>query len=122
MDNSGTQGALNAYLIPVGSPYEQNNGQISGYQFGYQNEDGVISEAQIAFEAVGNAQIGTAAIGTANIGTLTFNQISGGTINVLANLGTGSGGSIVLDGANKRIMINDGSYDRVLIGYLSGAF
>jgi hypothetical protein len=30
--------------------------------------------------------------------------------------------NIVLDGANKRILINDGTNDRVLIGYQSGGF
>lgn len=47
------------------------------------------------------------------------NQPMSGTI----RLGTGSGtASIMLDGANKRIIINDGSYDRILIGYGSGLF
>lgn len=31
-------------------------------------------------------------------------------------------GKVKIDGANKRIVINDGSYDRVLIGYDSGGF
>lgn len=31
-------------------------------------------------------------------------------------------GNVKLDGANKRIIINDGSYDRILIGYQSGGF
>ena len=59
MDNSGTQGALNAYLIPVNSPYAQNNGQVSGYEFGYQNEDGVISNAQISSVSAGQITVGT---------------------------------------------------------------
>lgn len=35
------------------------------------------------------------------------------------NLGTSS---VILDGVNKRIIINDGSNDRILIGYQSGGF
>lgn len=31
-------------------------------------------------------------------------------------------GNVKIDGANKRIIINDGSYDRILIGYQSGGF
>ena len=31
-------------------------------------------------------------------------------------------GNVKIDGANKRIVINDGTNDRVLIGYLSGKF
>ena len=47
------------------------------------------------------------------------NQPMSGTI----RLGTGSGtASIILDGANKRIIINDGSYDRILLGYGAGLF
>jgi hypothetical protein len=47
------------------------------------------------------------------------NQPMSGTI----RLGTGSGAaSIFLDGPNKRIIINDGTYDRVLLGYQSGGF
>ena len=47
------------------------------------------------------------------------NQPMSGTI----RLGTGDGvASIILDGGNKRIIINDGSNDRILIGYQSGGF
>jgi hypothetical protein len=31
-------------------------------------------------------------------------------------------GNVVIDGVNKRILINDGTYNRVLIGYQSGGF
>jgi hypothetical protein len=31
-------------------------------------------------------------------------------------------GNVKIDGVNKRILINDGSYDRILIGYQSGGF
>lgn len=31
-------------------------------------------------------------------------------------------GNVKIDGVNKRIIINDGSYDRILIGYQSGGF
>lgn len=50
--------------------------------------------------------------------TGTNEQVSG-----TIRLGTGTGAaSIILDGANKRIIINDGTYDRILIGYQSGGF
>jgi hypothetical protein len=48
----------------------------------------------------------------------TNEQVSG-----TIRLGTGTGtASIILDGANRRIIVNDGTYDRVLIGYQSGGF
>jgi len=50
--------------------------------------------------------------------TGTNEQVSG-----TIRLGTGTGAaSIILDGANKRIIVNDGTHDRVLIGYQSGGF
>lgn len=48
----------------------------------------------------------------------TNEQVSG-----TIRLGTGTGAaSIILDGGNKRIIINDGTNDRVLLGYQSGGF
>jgi len=48
----------------------------------------------------------------------TNEQVSG-----TIRLGTGTGAaSIILDGGNKRIIINDGTNDRILIGYQSGGF
>jgi hypothetical protein len=48
----------------------------------------------------------------------TNEQVSG-----TIRLGTGTGAaSIILDGGNKRITVNDGTNDRILIGYQSGGF
>jgi len=53
-------------------------------------------------------------------GSLTASDIStGGTVSVAMNLGETN---VKLDGANKRIIINDGTDDRILIGYQSGGF
>jgi len=50
--------------------------------------------------------------------TATNEQVAG-----TIRLGTGTGtASIILDGANKRIIINDGTHDRVLMGYQLGGF
>lgn len=110
---------LNQFLQPFNSPVTQNMGAVSGYDFNSNYERGGVGNFSIKNASINNAKIGTAAIGTANIGTLTFNQISGGTINVLATIGTAN---IKLDGANNRILINDGLNDRVLIGYQLGGF
>ena len=48
-----------------------------------------------------------------------FNNISAGTNANVLNVGVAN---VKIDGANKRIIINDGTNDRVLIGYLSGGF
>ena len=129
---------LTPFLNSTDSLINQNN-FVPGYDFDSNNDTGIISTSRIkdasittakigtaqitaaliADAAITNAKIGTAVIGTANIGTLSFNEISGGTINVLASLGTAN---IKLDGANKQIIINDGTNDRILIGYQSGGF
>jgi hypothetical protein len=52
-------------------------------------------------------------------GTIQANSVVGGSVRV----GTGSGSAgVFIDGGNKRIIVNDGTYDRVLIGYQSGGF
>jgi len=70
---------LDPFLFPKNSPYAQNQGATSGYDFDWGNEAGVISTSKIRSASIGNAQLGTAIIGTAQVGTLTFNEISGGT-------------------------------------------
>jgi len=50
-------------------------------------------------------------------------QILTSTLTAQVNVGTASGTAYVkLDGVNNRIIINDGSYDRILIGYQAGGF
>ena len=52
-------------------------------------------------------------------GSIEASQIKAGTISVSLGLG---GGNVTIDGANKRILVNDGTTDRILIGYGSGLF
>lgn len=54
-----------------------------------------------------------------NITTLSCDKLLAGTITVAVEVGNGNVG---IDGGNKRILVNDGDNDRVLIGYLSGKF
>ena len=49
-------------------------------------------------------------------------NILAGTVKVGLNLGSSSTGYILLDGANNRIIINDGTVDRVILGFLSSGF
>lgn len=129
---------LNNLLQPVDAPVT-NERENLGYQFDTNNErnavnmahiknltigsadiqDASITTAKIVNGAITNAKIGSAAIGDANIGTVSANKISAGTLTVAVELGTGN---IILDGANKQILINDGTNDRILIGYQAGGF
>ena len=45
-----------------------------------------------------------------------------GTDQVLSGSVQVGNGNVKIDGANKRILINDGSYDRILIGYQASGF
>lgn len=98
---------------------ERGDFLVSSLDFDSEYERGVINTVHIKDASINNAKLGTAIIGTAQIGTLSFNEISGGTIGVTANLG---GTSIRLEGGNARIILNDGTNDRILIGSQSGGF
>jgi len=51
--------------------------------------------------------------------TLDADRIKASTIEVALDVGEGN---VKIDGANKRIIINDGTNDRILIGFQSGGF
>lgn len=53
------------------------------------------------------------------IETLSIAKLIAGTINVVANIGSAN---IKIDGEENNIVVNDGTNDRVLIGYLAGKF
>ncbi len=52
-------------------------------------------------------------------GTMGWSGIQSGTNSNVLNIGNGY---VYIDGGNKRIIINDGTNDRILIGYASGKF
>ncbi len=54
-----------------------------------------------------------------DVTNLDANNITSGTITFTMGLG---GANVKIDGVNKRIIVNDGTNDRVLIGYQSGGF
>jgi hypothetical protein len=57
------------------------------------------------------------------IGSVLADQILTSTLTTQVNVGTASGSAYVrLDGVNNRIIINDGTTDRILIGYQLGGF
>jgi len=68
---------------------------------------------------VKNADIENLAVTDAKILSLVVSKLTTGTISVVANVGNGN---VKIDGGNKRILINDGTNDRILIGYLAGKF
>ena len=85
--------------MPENSPIASQQGQTSAFEFDYVNERNAITPQKIK--------------------NLVADWIQAGTIAVQVNIG---GANVYIDGANNRIVINDGTVDRVLIGYLSGGF
>ena len=71
--------------------------------------DGQVQTAGIADDSVTNVKISS----------VSADKITAGTLSAVTNLGATS---IKLDGENKRIIVNDGTNDRILIGYQSGGF
>lgn len=51
--------------------------------------------------------------------SVSVDKLTSGTIKAVSNLGDEN---ILLDGENSRILINDGTNDRILIGYLENGF
>ncbi len=96
---------------------------VDGY---LQSANFVSGSAGWRIDAEGNVEFDTgyfrgdisAATGTFG-GTIPFDNVSAGTNEAALNVGDGK---VKIDGANKRILINDGTNDRVLLGYLSGGF
>lgn len=94
---------LNAFYTANNSPLVTRENMVSAYDFDAYNERGAVTTTKVQF--------------------VTADKIAAGTVQVAMNLGTNIGSAyILLDGANNRIIINDGTTDRILMGYDSGGF
>lgn len=87
---------LNEFLQPVNSPIALNSGAVTGYQFDYDNERNAVGQSKIAF--------------------ISADKIATGTLIASVNLGTPGGGYVLIDGPNNRILVNDGTTNRIVIG------
>lgn len=58
----------------------------------------------------------------AKISSISADKIETGDITVLVDIGSSSSGFVRIDGENNRIIVNDGTNDRILIGYQSAGF
>ena len=82
-------------------------------------EDLAVTSAKINDASITTAKIEDLAVTNAKVESLTATKLTAGTIAVGVNVGETN---IKLDGANKNIVINDGTNPRILIGYQSGGF
>lgn len=86
------------------------------------NIDSLISDNSLSSQKVVNldyAKITNVEIQNADIVDVSVSKLTAGTLGVTANIGNGN---VQLDGPNKRLIVNDGTNDRGLFGYLSGGF
>lgn len=99
---------LNQYLMPENSPIAKNQGQVSSYQFDYENESALISSRKIANFNFSQGQGGTLSLGGTNNGNgiLLIKNSLGGT----AVSGGSAGLKIYNDGGtqNVEILSSDG--------------
>ena len=107
---------VSGWRIDSDGNIEANGGNFRGDITGASgNFTGDITGASGSFSGDISAATGTFS-GTVIVG---FDEILPGTSDEELNIGSGN---VKLDGPNKRIIINDGENDRVLIGYLENGF
>ncbi len=87
---------LNAQLQPLNAPVSQNEEIANSYTFDYGNERNAIAQSKISF--------------------ISADKIAAGTVIVSINVGSSSGPYLLIDGPNNRILVNDGTTNRIVIG------
>ncbi len=95
--------------ITVGAPTQPGDIWVYGVDGSVTTASGIVQGAGIAVNSVD----------TTKIISLAVEKLLAGTLEVSVSVGTGN---VKIDGANKQILVNDGSNDRILIGYQSGGF
>ena len=88
---------LDSFYTSKTSPLNQRNNYVNGYDFDAYNERGAVTTSKVQY--------------------ITADKIAAGTVTVAMNLGTSIGDAYIqLDGANNRIVVNDGTTNRIVIG------
>lgn len=116
IDSGTTQGkdTLNVAAMNVGFGDKSFKSDDQGIWLGAN----FFADAPFKVDMLGNITASSLDLSTYVSKSGTNEQVTG-----TIRLGTGTGAaSIILDGGNKRIIINDGTHDRILIGYQSGGF
>ena len=96
---------LNQFLQPINSPIT-NAGAVDGYQFDGSYESNIIRTTSVRDNAITNRKITSVSV----------DKLTAGTILVSVNLGTSSGGTLILDGSNNRMVGHDGTTNRWVLG------
>lgn len=102
-----------------------SDGAYSRVLFGYIAEEDAYgikirnSSGEVIFSVAGQLKTGgieDSAVTDAKITSVAANKILTGELIVAVDVGNPAAGYIRLDGVNNRIIVNDGSYDRIVIG------
>lgn len=96
---------LNRYLQSNTSIFSTGGG-VSAYSF--------VSDAERA--SIPNYLIQDDAVNNRKIVSVAADKITAGTVLVSVTLGTSTAGTLILDGANNRIVVHDGTTNRIVIG------
>lgn len=102
---------LNQFLQPINAPISLS-GAVSSYDFDSNYSSNIIRTTTVQDNAITDRKITS----------ISADKIGAGTVIVSINLGTATTGYMKLDGANNNIVINDGTVDRIIMGYKSGGF
>lgn len=101
----------------IRNQYPNSTTQYDSVNIGEILSEGAITDAKIAL--MNGAKLVEDSVTGDKILELTVSKLIAGTLGAVANVGNGN---VQIDGVNKRITINDGTNDRILIGYLAGKF
>lgn len=102
---------LNQFLQPINAPISAS-GAVSSYDFDSNYQSNIVRTTTVQDNAITDRKITS----------ISADKIGAGTVIVSINLGTVATGYIKLDGANNNIVVNDGTVDRILMGYDAGGF
>lgn len=107
-----TSGANQSLIRSSGEPEQYDNANV----------DALLGDNSLSSQKVVNleyAKITNVEVQNADIVDLSITKLTAGTLGVAANVGNGN---VQIDGVNKRLIVNDGTNDRGLFGFLSGGF
>ena len=75
--------------------------------------------SQLVSGAITNTKIADNAITDSKVESLTADKITAGTITASVSVGSNN---LLMDGVNTRYVVSDGTDNRIVMGYLEGAF
>ncbi len=108
---------LNPFLQSNNSPLVVNTSfSFDKFDFGNNVMRDSVTTLHLQNASITNAKIGSLAVQDGNILSLSANKLTAGTVLVSVNVGSAASGYVLIDGVNNRILVNDGTTNRIVIG------